>query len=46
MKDTVWNKEKISRLVLGTAQLGMDYGIANVQGQPSENWLTKSSAEH
>ena len=31
-----WKGEKISKLVLGTAQLGMDYGIANVQGQPSE----------
>jgi aryl-alcohol dehydrogenase-like predicted oxidoreductase len=35
MKDIVWNGEGISRFVLGTAQLGMDYGIANVQGQPS-----------
>ncbi|MCJ7778002.1 MAG: aldo/keto reductase [Sedimentisphaerales bacterium] len=31
-----WKGERISRFVLGTAQLGMDYGIANVQGQPSE----------
>jgi aryl-alcohol dehydrogenase-like predicted oxidoreductase len=31
-----WNGEKISRFVLGTAQLGMDYGIANLRGQPSE----------
>lgn len=36
MKDIVWNGEGISRFVLGTAQLGMDYGIANVFGQPSE----------
>jgi aryl-alcohol dehydrogenase-like predicted oxidoreductase len=36
MKDIIWNDERISRFVLGTAQLGMDYGIANVQGQPSE----------
>lgn len=35
MKDIVWNGERISRFVLGTAQLGMDYGIANVCGQPS-----------
>jgi aryl-alcohol dehydrogenase-like predicted oxidoreductase len=31
-----WKGERISRFVLGTAQLGMDYGIANVRGQPSE----------
>ncbi len=36
MKDIIWKGERISRFVLGTAQLGMDYGIANVQGQPSE----------
>jgi aryl-alcohol dehydrogenase-like predicted oxidoreductase len=36
MKDIVWKGERISRFVLGTAQLGMDYGIANVRGQPSE----------
>lgn len=36
MKDIVWKGEGISRFVLGTAQLGMDYGIANVCGQPSE----------
>src|SRR4030066_1355820 len=36
MKDIVWKGERISRFVLGTAQLGMDYGIANVCGQPSE----------
>jgi len=31
-----WKNNKISILVLGTAQLGMKYGIANVQGQPTE----------
>jgi aryl-alcohol dehydrogenase-like predicted oxidoreductase len=36
MKDIIWKGERISRFVLGTAQLGMDYGIANVQGQPTE----------
>jgi aryl-alcohol dehydrogenase-like predicted oxidoreductase len=30
-----WRGEEVSRLVLGTAQLGMAYGIANVSGQPS-----------
>jgi len=36
MNDITWKGERISRFVLGTAQLGMDYGIANVRGQPSE----------
>ena len=36
MKDIVWNGENISRFVLGTAQLGMDYGIANASGRPTE----------
>ena len=35
MNDITWKGERISRFVLGTAQFGMDYGIANVQGQPS-----------
>ena len=30
-------KQSVSRLVLGTAQLGMDYGIANTTGQPEYN---------
>ena len=29
-----WRGEDVSRLILGTVQLGMDYGIANTQGQP------------
>jgi aryl-alcohol dehydrogenase-like predicted oxidoreductase len=29
-----WRDENVSRLILGTAQLGMPYGIANVHGQP------------
>lgn len=29
-----WRSETISRLVLGTAQLGLSYGIANTVGQP------------
>jgi len=36
MKYIVWKNNRISNFVLGTAQLGMDYGIANVQGQPTE----------
>lgn len=31
----------LSRLVLGTAQLGMDYGIANVAGKPSSKLAEK-----
>lgn len=31
-----WKGKRVSRLVLGTAQLGMPYGIANTTGQPSE----------
>ena len=30
-------KQNVFRLVLGTAQLGMDYGIANTTGQPVYN---------
>jgi aryl-alcohol dehydrogenase-like predicted oxidoreductase len=36
MKYIRWGDERISGIVLGTAQLGMDYGIANVHGQPDE----------
>jgi len=36
-KSISWRGEKISSLVLGTAQLGMDYGIANSMGRPSDN---------
>jgi len=32
-----WRGEKISKFVLGTAQLGMDYGIANKNGKPSNS---------
>lgn len=45
MKDIVWKEERISNFVLGTAQLGMDYGIANVQGQPSEEAACKIIGE-
>jgi aryl-alcohol dehydrogenase-like predicted oxidoreductase len=33
--DILWRGESVSRLVLGTAQLGMSYGIANVTGPPT-----------
>lgn len=29
-----WGPERVSRVILGTVQLGMDYGIANVHGKP------------
>ncbi|HPN84226.1 MAG TPA: aldo/keto reductase [Victivallales bacterium] len=36
IKSISWRGEKISLLALGTVQLGMDYGIANSHGKPSE----------
>ncbi len=36
MEYVIWNGDRISRIVLGTAQFGADYGIANVRGQPSK----------
>lgn len=30
----IWNSEKISNFVLGTAQLGLAYGIGNTKGKP------------
>jgi aryl-alcohol dehydrogenase-like predicted oxidoreductase len=35
MKKKVWRGNTISSIVLGTAQLGMKYGIANDRGQPT-----------
>ena len=32
--DVPWRGEHVSRLMLGTAQLGLDYGIANTRGRP------------
>ena len=32
--DVAWRGERVSRIILGTVQLGMDYGVANVHGQP------------
>ena len=34
LPDLLWHGETLSRIFLGTAQLGMDYGIANAQGKP------------
>lgn len=32
--EVAWGRERVSRIVLGTVQLGMDYGIANTSGKP------------
>jgi len=37
MQTVIWNETPLSRLTLGTVQLGMPYGIANSTGQPSVN---------
>lgn len=36
MKQIAFNNEKISKLVLGTVQFGLNYGIANIGGKPSQ----------
>ncbi len=36
LPDLFWRGETLSRVFLGTAQLGMDYGIANAQGKPDD----------
>lgn len=36
MEYIAWNGSAVSKYVLGTAQLGMHYGVANVHGQPDE----------
>jgi len=36
MKFIKYNDDKLSKLSLGTVQFGLDYGIANTQGQPSQ----------
>ncbi|MCR4718542.1 MAG: aldo/keto reductase [Firmicutes bacterium] len=35
MEKTVINGKELSKITLGTVQLGMNYGIANLDGQPS-----------
>ena len=35
MLTSTWNNEQLSRLMLGTVQFGMPYGVANRTGQPS-----------
>jgi aryl-alcohol dehydrogenase-like predicted oxidoreductase len=38
--DVSWRGDRISRLVLGTAQLGTPYGVANALGQPTRRQAT------
>ncbi|MFA6188549.1 MAG: aldo/keto reductase [Sulfuricurvum sp.] len=35
MKQILWNNHPLSRLCLGTVQLGLSYGIANTKGKPT-----------
>ncbi len=37
MKFITFNKQKISKLSLGTVQFGLDYGIANSEGKPTQS---------
>ncbi len=41
MKFVTYNKQKISKLSLGTVQFGLDYGIANSEGKPSQNCINE-----
>lgn len=41
MKYINWRGEKISQFVLGTAQFGMVYGIANQKGKPKKKEVTE-----
>ena len=41
MKQIQWNDHTLSGLCLGTVQLGLQYGIANTQGQPSSEESNK-----
>lgn len=41
MKFIAYNGDKLSKLSLGTVQFGLDYGIANTQGQPSQEDVDK-----
>jgi aryl-alcohol dehydrogenase-like predicted oxidoreductase len=35
LQNITWRDEDVSRIILGTVQLGLDYGVANVHGKPS-----------
>lgn len=41
MKQIVYDGDRISKLSLGTVQFGLDYGIANKDGQPTQNDVNK-----
>jgi len=41
MKYITFKNKKISKLSLGTVQFGLDYGIANTSGKPSQQDVTK-----
>ena len=41
MKYIIFRDEKISKLSLGTVQFGLDYGIANLDGKPSQKEINK-----
>ncbi|MDF1875753.1 aldo/keto reductase, partial [Sulfurimonas sp. SAG-AH-194-I05] len=36
MKHIIFNNDRLSKLSLGTVQFGLDYGISNNSGQPSQ----------
>lgn len=37
LRQTDWRSDTVPHLVLGTVQLGMPYGVANISGQPDES---------
>lgn len=41
MKQIVYDGDKVSKLSLGTVQFGLDYGIANKDGQPTQSDVNK-----
>jgi len=41
MNNILWGGDRISKLVLGTAQMGTAYGIANINGQPDRQLAFK-----
>jgi len=41
MKYITFNNKKISKLSLGTVQFGLDYGIANQKGKPTQDEVNK-----
>lgn len=41
MKTIAWRQQHISYMILGTAQIGMNYGLANQDGKPSRTLSTQ-----